>query len=123
MNVEPVDLRDELWQGVQPRFDLTPIIFGRPILRERLNEGELHALRKVRDGFPLRKACCDDTPSQVGQFRLWNVDMKRTNRILFTRLLAASICSSSLGHDASFRTVLSFGLSPRANNQTPALTP
>jgi hypothetical protein len=33
MNVESVDLRRELWQGIQPRFDLAPVVIRLPIAR------------------------------------------------------------------------------------------
>ena len=34
MNVQPVDRRDELRQGVQPRLDLAPVVIRLPIARE-----------------------------------------------------------------------------------------
>jgi len=49
MNVEPIDLGDELREGVQSRLALAPIVFGRPVARELLNRRELHALRRIRD--------------------------------------------------------------------------
>ena len=45
VNVQPIDLGDELRQGVQPRLALAPVVFRRPIARELLNRRELHALR------------------------------------------------------------------------------
>ena len=54
VDIQPVDLGDELGMRVQLRLAPPPVVIGRPIPRERLNEGELHALRKVRDGFLLR---------------------------------------------------------------------
>ncbi len=45
MNVEPIDLGDELRQGVQPRLALAPVVICRPIVRELLSRRELHALR------------------------------------------------------------------------------
>jgi hypothetical protein len=44
MNVEAVDLGEEIGVRVQLRLDLAPVVLGRPILRERLQEGQLHAL-------------------------------------------------------------------------------
>src|ERR1700685_4037534 len=49
MNVESVDLRHELRQGIQPGLDLPPIMFRPPIARDLLNRCELHALRWIRD--------------------------------------------------------------------------
>ena len=44
VNVQPVDLRDELRQGVQFRLDLAPVLLRRPIVRERLDRREMHSL-------------------------------------------------------------------------------
>ena len=52
MDIQPVDLGDELGMRVQLRLAPPPVVIGRPIPRERLNEGELHALRRIRDRFP-----------------------------------------------------------------------
>ena len=52
VDVQPIHLGDELGVGVQLRLAPPPVVIGRPIPRERLNEGELHALRKVRDPSP-----------------------------------------------------------------------
>jgi hypothetical protein len=49
MNVEPIDLGDELRQGVQPGLALAPVVLGRPVPCDGLNRGELHALRGVRN--------------------------------------------------------------------------
>ena len=45
VNVQPIDLGDELRQGVQLRLDLAPVILCRPIARQRLHRRELHSLR------------------------------------------------------------------------------
>ena len=89
MNVQPIDLGDELRQGVQFRLDLAPVVLCRPIARERLNRRELHALRCIRDRFPFRPLGRVDAPAQFGEFRFRNIHMKRTNRVLVIRLLAA----------------------------------
>jgi hypothetical protein len=44
MNVQPIDHRHELRQGVQFRFDFAPIVFCRLIVHEFLHRRELHAL-------------------------------------------------------------------------------
>ena len=54
VNVDPVDVGDELRQGVQLRLALAPVVIGRPIARELLHRRELHALRLIRDGLPCR---------------------------------------------------------------------
>ena len=67
MDVQPVDLGDELRQGVQLRLDLAPVVLGRPIARELLHGRELDALRLIRDGLLLGPARGQDAPAQVGQ--------------------------------------------------------
>ena len=67
VNVEPVDLGQELRQGVEFRLDLAPVVFARPIAGERLRCRELHALRLVRHGFALGPAGRVDSPAQIDQ--------------------------------------------------------
>src|SRR5439155_17474823 len=98
MNVEPIDLGNELWQGIQSCLAPPPVIIGRPIPRERLNEGELHALRRIGDGFLLRESRRRDAPAQFGEDRFRKIHLKWTNCILVICLLAVSWCSTSLGH-------------------------
>src|SRR5215813_4919264 len=74
MNVEPVDLGNELRQGVQFRLDLAPVVLCRPIAREFLRRRELYALRLIRDVFPLRPLRRDDAPAEVVERLLWDVD-------------------------------------------------
>ena len=52
MNVEPIDLGDEMRQGIQFRLALAPIVIRRPIAREFLHRRELHALRMHRRRSP-----------------------------------------------------------------------
>src|SRR5215470_9479984 len=81
VNIEPIDLGDELRESVQPRLALAPVVFGRPVARELLNRRELHALRRIRDRFPVRPPGRIDAPAQFGQFRFRNgIHLKRTNR-------------------------------------------
>ena len=98
MNVEPVDLGEEIGIGVQLRLALPPVVIGRPIPRERLNEGELHALRKIADGFLLRESRRHDAPAQFDQFCFRNIHTKRSDRGLVSYLFAARWCSGGLGH-------------------------
>jgi hypothetical protein len=77
MNVQPVDLGHVLRQGLEFRFDFPPVIFGRPIARERLNRGKLHALRLVGDGFAIRPAGRSDAFAQIDQGFLGNAHAER----------------------------------------------
>ena len=65
MNVQPVDLGDELRQGVESRLDLAPIVIRRPIARELLHRRKLHALRRIRDGFPVGPSRGGDALGEV----------------------------------------------------------
>ena len=67
MNVQPVDLGDEMRQGLQFRLALAPIVVFAPIIREFLNRRELDALRCIRHRFPLGPFCCVDASAQVGE--------------------------------------------------------
>jgi hypothetical protein len=96
VNVQPIDLGDELRQGVEPCLDLPPVVFRSPIARERLNGRELYALRCIGDQFAIRPLSCVDAPAQFDKFRFRNIYMKRTKRIVRCRLVA-SLCSTSLG--------------------------
>src|SRR5687768_12961198 len=80
MNVQSIDFSDELWQSVQRGLAPAPVVLGRPIPRERLDDGELYPL--IWSGFLVRPMCRGDAPAQFDQFRLRNMHAKRTNRIV-----------------------------------------
>ena len=79
VNVQPINLGDELRQGVHFYLDLVPVILCRPIARERLNRRELYALRCIRDRFAFRPLCCLYAPAQFGKFPLRNVNPEGTD--------------------------------------------
>src|SRR5580704_8445012 len=96
MNVQPVDLGDELRQGVQFCFALAPIVICPPIARQRLRRRELYSLGCICNRFSFRPPCSVYAAAQFGEFRLWKIHLReRTNSI---RLLAASLRSTGLGH-------------------------
>ena len=43
VNVQPIDIGDKLRQGVQPPFELAPVVSRGPVAREFLHRRELHA--------------------------------------------------------------------------------
>ena len=92
MNVESIDLGDELRQGVQPRFDLAPVVACRPIAGEFLHRRELYALRCIRYRFPLGPPGRFDTPSQFDELRFRHMQTKRTNGVL---VAARRLCDFS----------------------------
>src|SRR5919205_2955523 len=97
MNVESVDLGDEVWQCLQSRLTLTPVVICSPIAREFLHRRELHALCCVVDGFllgPLRRV---DASPQIADFRFRKVHLKRPYRVC----LNCRLCRTCLGHSYS----------------------
>src|SRR5262245_26197449 len=80
MNIEPIDLRDELRQSVQPGLTVAPVVLVCPVPREGLNRGELYALRLIRDRLAIGPPCRVDAPAQFDELLLGNINMKRTNR-------------------------------------------
>ena len=85
MNVEPVDLGDELRQGVEPRLHLAPVVIRRPIAREFLHRRKLHALRCVRDRFPVRPSRGGDAPAKVVDLLLREADGEGADRVAACR--------------------------------------
>ena len=79
MDVQPVDLGDEVRDGVQPRFARAPVVLGRPVASQVLHERERHALRVVLDGLLLGEARRGDARAQVLEVRLGNLDLERPN--------------------------------------------
>src|ERR671923_2895197 len=97
MNVQPIDLGDELRQGVQPCLALAPVVFRAPVTRERLCCGELHSLRGICDGFSFGPSGCVDARPQFLQFLFWNIHLwERTDCVLvssgFSHALSPSVC-------------------------------
>jgi hypothetical protein len=94
VDVQPVDLGDELRQGVQPGFDLAPVVFRRPVSGEFLHRRQLHALRAITDEFPLWPFCRFDTAAQVDKllFRHIHAERANTNRVASCRFNNVSHC-------------------------------
>src|SRR5580704_4652663 len=76
MNVLPIDVRYELRKGVQLRFHLSPVIIGRPIVRQLPHSRELDALRRITDDLYVRPPCCRYAPTEFNELVFWNVDVK-----------------------------------------------
>ena len=82
MNVQPIDFGDEVRQGAFSLFDLAPIVICRPIAGQCLRRRELHALRLIRDRFPVGPPCRADAFAQFSKFRFRNIHTQRTNPTL-----------------------------------------
>src|SRR3989442_5748662 len=67
VDVEPVDLRDELRQRVQPRLEPPKVVLAAPVAHELLNGRELHALCLVCDGLPFGPARRLNAPAKVDE--------------------------------------------------------
>src|SRR5688500_11595005 len=102
VDIQPVDLGDELGMSVQLRLAPPPVVIGRPIPRERLNEGELHALRRIADGFLLRESRRRDTPAHFIELRFCCLETKRTNRGSDVNCLFATLLCRGRGHNVLF---------------------
>src|SRR6478752_7857323 len=85
VNVEVIDCRHELWKSIQPSLKFSPIVFRTPIAHEFLQLRELHALRLVRDRFPVRPAGCVKASAQVDELFLGNIDAERSNCVISRR--------------------------------------
>jgi hypothetical protein len=80
VDIQPVDLGDEVRDGVQPRLALAPVVLGRPVASEVLHHRERHALRVILDGLPLGKAGRADARPQVLKLRLGDLDREWSDR-------------------------------------------
>src|SRR5579859_1353104 len=91
MNVEPVDLGQELGQGVQLRLALAPVVLRLPVAREVLHYREPDALGVVGDRLALGPPGRADPPAQVGEIRLGKADLEGADRgvVAAARLLRA----------------------------------
>ena len=63
VDIKPVNRGLELWQGVQPRLGLAPVIVRRPIARELLNCRQLHTLRPIGDKLLMGQSGGGDAPT------------------------------------------------------------
>src|SRR5215213_4422471 len=83
MDVQPVDLGDELRQGLQLRLDLAPIVICGPIACEVLHRRELHALGLIRDGLLFGPVRGRDAATEVDEILFRNVDPEGADFGLF----------------------------------------
>jgi hypothetical protein len=76
VDVQPIDLGDELREGVQVRFARAPVVVSHPIARELLDHGTRHALGLIRDGLPLGPVRGCDASTKVLQGLIRNVNVE-----------------------------------------------
>ena len=77
VDVEPVDLGDELRDGVQLGLAPAPVVLGHPVARDRLDRRQLHALRRVVDALLLGPARGRDARAQILEVPLRDLDRER----------------------------------------------
>src|SRR5262245_60856442 len=65
VDVYSIDGGDELWQRVQLRLRLAPVVAAAPVLNEFLQLGERHALRLVGNGLLVGPARGGDASAKV----------------------------------------------------------
>src|SRR5262249_42534194 len=90
VDVDTIDLRDELREGIELRLALPPVVLGLPVACELLDGGELYALRLILDGFPRRPAGCHDTAFQIGEGLVGNMNLERADS--FGPALGGCVC-------------------------------
>src|ERR1700678_1054433 len=76
MNVEPVDRGHKLWQRIQLRLALAPVVIGCPIACEFAHRLELRALRFVAHRLPLRPLGRGDATAKVCEHLIGNIEME-----------------------------------------------
>ena len=97
MNVQPIDLGDELRQGVQLRLALAPVVICRPIAREFLHRRERHALRLIRDRLPVGPPGRRDAPAEIDECLFRNVDAEGADCVVSFRRPRPRGCGGARG--------------------------
>jgi hypothetical protein len=106
VDIEAIDLRDEVRHGIEPRFDLAPVVLRGPVAREFLHGRERHALRKIGHGFFFGQPGRADAPAQIGQLRFRNVHLKGRRAVWSslvackTAFIAVLLVSATVGVDS-----------------------
>src|SRR6185369_16397745 len=82
VNIEPVDAGDEVGIGVDPRFDLSPVVLVQPVIGELADRIEADALRVIVDGFALGPSGRGDPALQVGELVIGRVKIEGPDRLI-----------------------------------------
>jgi hypothetical protein len=97
MKLQPVDLGDEVRQGVQLRPAPAPVVVCPPVARELLRHRQRHALEVIGDRLVLGQPGRVDAPAQLGELRFgkptWNA---RTTVLPLLVCCAASVMARFL---------------------------
>jgi hypothetical protein len=85
MDVESVDLGDELRQRVEPRLAPAPVVVRPPIARDFLEGRQLYALGFIGDRLFVRPARHRDTPAEIGQRLVGDMDVEDPDCVVLGR--------------------------------------
>jgi hypothetical protein len=80
MNFEPVNLGDELGQGIEARLDLPPVVVGLPMVHELAHGRERHALGIISNGLLLGPSYRRQAPTEIIEILLRDIDAEWADR-------------------------------------------
>src|SRR5215475_985479 len=115
VNVNPIDLRPELRELVQPGLRSSPVVLQLPVSAEVLDVIQRNPLRPVRYRLAFGPARAGKAPPQVIQVSFRNLDLKRDD--LLTSKAGATERAGLLGFAGHRAIVLD---SPRHSQLLPA---
>ena len=78
VDVDPVDLGDEVRQGREALLELAPVVVRRPVVGQRLDRLELHALGGIH--LPVGPVRRLDAAAQVVELLVGDVERERADR-------------------------------------------
>ncbi len=85
VDVEAVDIRRELRQGIELCFRLAPVVATAPVLNQLLHLRQLRPLRPIGDRFLVRPPGGAQALAKIIERRARDVDAKWTNPSVFRR--------------------------------------
>src|SRR6266403_497458 len=86
VNVQPIDVRHELRQGIQLRFRLVPVVAAPPVPNQLLQLRQLRTLRLIGDGFLIGPSRSSNAPPKIIERGPRYVDGEGADRAIFGRL-------------------------------------
>jgi len=82
MDVQPIDVGEELRQGIQLRLDLAPVVPALPVAHQALHRRQLDTLRSIGNGFLFRPVRSGQAPAQVRNCLVRDMHLERANSTL-----------------------------------------
>src|SRR5437899_1178256 len=99
MNFQPIDVRRELWQGIELCLRLAPIVAGPPVPNQLLQLRQLRTLRLIGDGFLIGPSGRRDPMAKVDERLLRNIRPKRTDCVFVKARPDTPLCSMAARGD------------------------